>query len=319
MTRPSDTVTTDAAAAEQNVAKAAPRRALRACAPFEANALARRLWLDRSVLILVMALVAIALAMSALRAWVGEDLWILPLAAAFATWAVLSSASGRISSQLPRVDAALDQDIRHAESMLSVLLDRPAMRVRVRLLLYHRLATLRHRQQQLPEAVAICRALLQQRMPSQGTWGLGFAAMPGQSAAEVGSIRVHLLLMLTDSCLQLRDLSGAWVALSELHRLPLNTVEFLQRLAMQTHYELLSNQHRQALSQLASKVRFFELMPPAQCGAMHLMLSHAAQALDMPDLKRWLLARAELFTPRTDLPRASGLSGLNITSSIEQA
>ena len=90
------------------------------------------------------------------------------------------------------------------------------------LTVYHRLTVLRLRQPRFDELAAICQVVL---------------AQPLGPARES---RPHLLLMLTESRLECGDLVGAYFALLELHRMPLNLVESLRPLAIQTRYKVTS-------------------------------------------------------------------------------
>ncbi len=207
-------------------------------------------------------------------------------------WIAVSVVSARVVQQLSNVTELIAHDPDEAEAALAAAIGRQPLQRSVRLLLYHRLAMLRHRQQRLAESAAICQALLSSRR------GL---------AREV---RVHLLLMLVEAHLQFHDLGTAYQGLTALHRIRLNLLEQLQRMAMQVRYEVLAGHHRAALDQIDRTLQLVELMPAAQCGMLHLLLATAAERSANTSLAAWLRSRAELLcTPEQIAEFASNTHG----------
>ncbi len=214
------------------------------------------------------------------------DLWTsLAVLTVFFTWLGMGAVSASVSRRLPQVAALTETGPDQAEAMITQALRRRGLLRWVRLMVYHRLAVLRHRQRRYEETAAICAAVL--RHP------LG----PGESA------RAHLLLMLAESRLQLSDPEGAWPVLLELYATRLSLVEALQRMALQTRYEVVVGHHAAAMHAADRKIGLAELMPGPQCGAMHAMLATAARATRHEDLAGWLWRRAELLCSPDQLRR----------------
>ncbi len=240
-------------------------------------------------------------------------------------WIWMSLGGARTAQMLAIITAHLEHDPIHAESLIAQSLRRWPVPRSLRLLLYHRLAVLRHRQQRLGECAAICDALLNYRLgaadpgaawrfgqlrgnalaPTTGPHGaassggadaagaIGAGASP--SVATMGSLRSHLLLMLVECRLGLNDLRAAHAALIQLHQGPLGLLETLQRLGLQTRYEIAAGYDALALSRLAEKLELAAIMPAPACAALHAMLIGPAQRLDKPILASWLRRRAELL------------------------
>ncbi len=200
-------------------------------------------------------------------------------------WVGMSTISANVWRALSGVTAMIGRDPDVAEAHLVVLMKkRPLMRW-VRLMLYHRLAAVRHRQHRFAESAAICRAVL------------------GRPLGPARRQRGSLLLMLAEASLQCRDLHGAYSALSGLQGERLGLAERLQRLAIQTRYEVLSGHDRAALNGIQQKLLMSELMPAEHCGAMHAMLTASAKRTGKDELADWLWRRSELLCGREQLDR----------------
>lgn len=207
----------------------------------------------------------------------------------------MNAVSARVSRELPKLAPLLDRDHEAAEAMLAQLLKRKPLVRWVRLMLYHRLAVLRHRQQRWADSASIAEAVLAQPM------------------GPAGQVRPHLLLMLAEARMQLGQPAHAWPALMELHATPLKLVERLQGLALQTRYEVMVDRPDAALRKVREKVQMAELMPAAQCGAMHAMLATAAERLRHAEYADWLWARARLLlTPAQLEVLTQGRSGIGV-------
>ena len=251
--------------------------------PFDARLLQRQLALDASVrwgaAVLMGLLLLFAMATEHWSAW-GAGLLTLGV---FVFWLQLGVSSARVWSQLHQLTPLLAHEPEQAEARLAGLLRRMPLHRPVRLMLYHRFAVLRHRQQRFAETGAICRALLAQR--------LGHAER----------VRAHLLLLLVESHLAENDPSGAYVGLAELHQMPLSLVESLQRMALQTRYEVAVGYDQLALDGIQHKIELAELMPAPQCGAVHAMFAVAASRSRRDALADWLRRRAELICGAEEL------------------
>jgi len=87
----------------------------------------------------------------------------------------------------------------------------------------------------------------------------------------------------------------------------LGLIDSLQRLSLQTQYEVAIGADAAALGGLRQKVELSELMPAAQCGAMHALLAIASQRRGQHEVAQWLRRRAEL------LCTAEQLAGMGAT------
>lgn len=197
-----------------------------------------------------------------------------------AVWVPLSMTTSRVARTLPMIGGTLAGRPREAERLIGEQLARKPVMRWARLLLYHRLATLRHHQGRFDESATICQLVLQQPL-----------------AGPAASAKPHLLLMLAEAQLCRDDLPGAHRALDALHRTRLSLTDAIQRLALQTRYALKAGQYEHALTHGRRKVELAELMPAPQCGAVHAMLATAAHKAGRPELAAWLWERAELLCP----------------------
>ena len=237
--------------------------------------------------------------------WLHEQhavLAVLPVAVLLAAWLGLNLLSAGVSRELPMIAAMTEHDPRAAERRLAQLMRRPGLLGWVRLMLYHRLAVLRHRQHAFDESAAICAAVLTRRLgPARGA-------------------RPHLLLMLVEASLERGDHTSAYAALSELGQRKLSLAETVQRLALLTRYCLAIGQPEHALVDLPRRVELAELLPPSPCGAMHAMLGRAAELAGHDAWARWLWARAGLLCrPAQHERHRAGHFGVALVDTMEQA
>ena len=192
-------------------------------------------------------------------------------------WFWLSLGQGAVTRRLGKITAMLDLDLPEAESELAAALKRRSLPRTIRMLLYHRLALLRHRQGRFAEVGAICHEMLSRPL----------------GGAE--SVRTHLMLMLIESRLNCNDAAGAYQAMHAMYSQPRSLMETLQLTAMQTRYEVMLGYDEAALKDVEGKIRLAELMPAPQCGLMHAMLSAAAHRARRPALAHWLRQRTRLL------------------------
>lgn len=209
-------------------------------------------------------------------------------------WIGLNTVGARVAQALPGLTAILENDPDAGEAALAELMRKRALPRFVRLMLAHRWAVLRHRQQNYVESSAIAQTLLT-------------TPRPGPAIGQ----RAHLLLILAEARLEMRDAAGAWFALVELGRTPLSLTEALQRMALRTRYELLVGKPTHALLGAGHKMRLAELMPAPQCGAFHAMLAVAAKQTGRDDWFARLWPKVELLCSEAEIQqmRESGLLG----------
>lgn len=254
-----------------------------ACAPFEGQRLQRQLAADAAAgWAMVAGLVAALLATVVLpeASQLAANAIFL---AVLVLWMVVNLRSAQIVRQLPQITAALEEDPAGAEAQLAWALRRRALLRSVRLLLYQRLALLRHRQNRCAETGAICQALL------------------AQEHRVLRPMRAGLLLMLAESQLACQQFLPCYEALRQLSGLRLNLLEVLQKLLIQTRYEVGVGQWAAALQKLKQKVAAAELMPAAQCGTLHALLALAARRAGRQAEGEWLGRRAELLCEERQL------------------
>ncbi|MFK7790720.1 MAG: hypothetical protein AB8C95_14660 [Phycisphaeraceae bacterium] len=193
-------------------------------------------------------------------------------------WLWLSVSTARVARSLATFSELMASEPSKAEDALrEVLRIRPVMRW-ARILSYHRLAGLRHLQRRFTETAAICLCLLSQ-------------PLKGPAAAT----RPHLLLMLAEAQLEIGNLPGAYHALAHLQQTKLGLAQSLQRLAIQTRYELAIGAYDSAMHRARAKVELAELMPAKHCATMHAMLATAAQRSGQAQQSDWLWQRTRLL------------------------
>jgi hypothetical protein len=263
-----------------------------ACPPFAARRFRSELTIDRAIRLLALAAVILALTLDSFWNTLIPHLSTIIMVGVAIGWIALSMVSGRVFHQLPLITGWVERDPGAAESAIALALPRRPLQRSVRLLLYHRLAMLRHRQQRFAESAAICQALA------------------GEKLEPAVNIRVNVLLMLLEAQLECGNLAGAYAALAQLHQLPLGLVEGLQRLALQVRYEVACGYDAQALQGLDQKIAMIEMLPGPPCGALHGLLAIAATRLRHARLAEWLWRRATLIcTPEAlaDVRQRAGM------------
>ena len=252
--------------------------------------LRRELWLDGllrgaallAILVLFFGLLGLGVKPVSLAAGVvwpgaGDAAWVAPLDTLVAValivglWVWLALVNARVAKAMPGLSLLLDHDPSAGEAMLADLLKRRGLARWVRLMLYQRLATLRHRQERFAEAAAVAQSVL---------------VTPNAGPADRG--RGALLLLLLEARLELRDAIGAYLALVAVTQTPVSLTEALQRMALRTRYELMIGRDAAALEMAEQRLRLAELMPGPQCGALHAMMALAAKRVgDLPQHERW--------------------------------
>ncbi len=203
---------------------------------------------------------------------------VILMAMIVATWLWLGTINARVLQQLDNLLILIEQDQAQAEAMLATLLQQRGLMRWVRLLLYQRMALLRHRQQRFDEAVQVVRAML------------------GRNMGPAESVRASLLLLLVEADLKTGQMHEAYQGLCALAVRPLPLIEQVQRMALQTQYEVMMGYDSAALYDVWRKVSLAELMPPAQCGAWHAQMAQAAKHARQQGLAQWLSERARLLS-----------------------
>jgi hypothetical protein len=256
---------------------------LRTVEPFDPRRLRRQMRLDIAALWAVALAVGVALVAAVQLGGASLTVGGVIVLATIVLWFAVNSISAKTWHELRHITALIDQAPDHAEDQLAAAMKRWPLQRSVRLLMHHRLAMLRHRERYFEEAAAISAAVLKYRM------------------GNAERVRAHLLLLAAESYLITGRLEPAHTALRQLQALRLNLVESLQRMALQTRYEISAGQDDQALHALDSKIEQAELMPAAQCGALHAMFAIAARRARQTPLADWLQRRAELICGRESL------------------
>ncbi|MEM6256933.1 MAG: hypothetical protein AAGI37_01305 [Planctomycetota bacterium] len=211
-------------------------------------------------------------------------------------WLWVSVSTARVARSLTAFGELMATEPDKAELALDEMLRaRPVMRW-ARLLSYHRLAGMRHLQRRFAETAAICLCLLNQ-------------PLRGPAAAT----RPHLLLMLAEAQLECGNLPGAYHALAHLQQTKLGLAQSLQRLAIQTRYELAVGAYDAAMRRARAKVELAELMPAKHCAAMHAMLATAAEHVGQTKQSGWLWERTRLLAgPELSEQFERGKFGLSV-------
>lgn len=238
--------------------------------------------------------------------------WTTPaMVLAFGGWLLVGTAGARVAQRLPQITMLVEQDTDAAEAQLAKAIGRRALPRSVRILLYHRLAMVRQRQGRYAEVAAICWTILTQRMSP----GSIRARQPVYSSAGIDrpghpTMRAHLLLMFGDAALRCWDTWSTYTALAQLHRQRLSLNDLLERLLLQTRYEVAMGHTQSCLHHLEQKVRLAELMPAQPCGLMHALLAIASKRAGHHVVSQWLDRRAELLCTPEQLSTAGPASGV---------
>lgn len=263
------------------------RLPLRRVSRLDAGRLARDLKVDRALGLLLLAVIVVLMAVAAGTG--GAGLWgATAVGVAFAVWMSLGLLRARSAADLQGLAHLEEMTPADADQVLAAAMQRRPLPRQVRLMLYFRLGALRYAQRRYGEAGAVCHVLL------------------AQPLGRVEGIRPALLLMLGESRLRYGDMPGVYAVLQQLYALRLSLGEALQRLALQTRYEVAVGQDAAALADLRRKVQASELLAPEQCGQLHAVWAWAARRQGHGELAAWLQERAELLGAR--IPAAEGMA-----------
>ncbi len=257
-----------------------PQTAGKVLGPFDPHDQERKLQIDAWVRGVVGVAVAGVVLMALLTPRPTDTALLLAPLAVLLGWVGLGVISARVARKLPLLLEQVEANPPRAETELADAMAAWPLARGIRLMLIHRMAVLRHRQGRYPEVAAICSFLL------------------GHKLRKFNRVRPHLLLMLTEAHLAQQHVQPAYPPLLELHDIKqLSLPQQLQRLALQTRYELLAGRPDAALNDLDHKVALAELMPHPQDGMLHAMLAAAAQQAGQPRRADWLNRRAQLLCP----------------------
>lgn len=252
--------------------------------PFDPMAFQKQIAVDDTMRSLMIAGGVLAIALTLVLPSVTLVSGVLAPAIVLSLWFWMSVSTARVARSLTSFGELMASDPAQAEQQLDGMLKvKPVMRW-ARHLSYHRLAGLRHLQRRFTETAAICLCLLGQ--PLKG---------------PASATRPHLLLMLAEAQLEIGNLPGAYQALAHLQQTKLGLAQSLQRLAIQTRYELTIGAYDAALHRARAKVELAELMPAKHCTAMHAMLATAAQRAGQTRQSEWLWRRTQLLAEPGDL------------------
>lgn len=271
----------DAPLPDRAAAPASPP--LAALPPFTPAVLERQVQWDTVLRRAAITLIVVLLIASSLLDSQSRLLGSVAILAAIGVWMAMSMTSALVLREVPRITALVEHDAPFAEAALAEALRRRPLQPTVRLSLYHRLAMLRHRQRRFAETQAICSTIL------------------SQDPRGYHPFEPSLLLIYADAALECGNLHGAYTALARLHALNLGMIESLQRLAMQTRYEIVSGHDAHALAGIDRKIKLIELMPQPTCGILHAMLAAAAKRTGRAELAHWFHQRAQLLCTPAEL------------------
>lgn len=244
--------------------------------PFTPGRLQRELATDLACRFGLLALVLFVVLIASVG-WAGQGAGVLATGAVVGGWVWLSILNARAAGAARGLFAVIEQQPDAAEHAVAQLLAKRGLVSWVRMMIYHAWAALRHRQGRYTESAALCQGVLSRKLG------------PGEGA------RTNLLLMLAEASLETDNPARAYPALLALYAMPVELSEALQRLGLQTRYELMIGAEASAFDRLPQKVAMAELMPAAQAGVTHAMLAVAAERLGQRAAQRWLMRRVELL------------------------
>lgn len=209
-------------------------------------------------------------------------------------WLVLSFRSvrgSRIAAGSPSLIASGQFDA--AEQHIVEALHSFSLFRSVKLLSLHHLALLRHAQRRWDETIALCRALLRQR--------LGATSDLGTSAN----------LILADSLLETGDVHGAYECIMRMYDRRLALGQALNLLSVQLDYLARIGAWEQMLEQVQTRAQLAELMPTESAAMVQALLALAAKRTARDNWSDWLRRRAELLVdPTLLIERRSALAAL---------
>lgn len=242
----------------------------------------------------IVALVVLIFLLVGASSWTQQitTMTILAIVGAVAGWMMLNMLSARTHREVTDMAGLIEHDATSAEQYLARLMRRRPLLRWVRLLLYHRMALLRHAQGKYDESSQICRSLVERPM------------------GQAERVRANALLTLAHARMQLEDYAGAYEAIVRLQTTPLSLLERMTLLSLRTRYELGVEQFASAVSGAYDKVQLSELMPPVLCGSLHVMLGRAAEAVGDEQMADWMNRRAALLLTEEQL--ADARSGRNV-------
>lgn len=146
-----------------------------------------------------------------------------------------------------------------------------------KILACHQLAIAAHLTRRYPEAVAICRELLTQRL------------------GEVSSVATATRLILADCLLGLDDAQAAGPVVEALDRADLSLADRLAFLPIELHYHLVTGREAQAVRSLPEKVRLAELLDSSAAALVHALLAEGCRRMNLTCQRDFLLRRAMLL------------------------
>jgi hypothetical protein len=193
-------------------------------------------------------------------------------------WIALSYRSikgSRVAADSPSLIAS--GQFEQAEARIDEALRSFSLFRTVKLASLHHLAVLRHAQRRWGDTIALCRALLHQRL---GT---------------LQSLSKPTYLMLADALLELGDTNGARQAIAALGQYRLSLNEAMTLLLIQLDCQQRSGAWTEMMSGVEAKVQLAELMPSAGAARAQAFLALAAKRTGKIEWMQWLRNRAALL------------------------
>ncbi len=202
-------------------------------------------------------------------------------------WIVLSYRSikgSRLAADSPSLIAS--GQFEQAEARIDEALRSFSLFRTVKFASLHHLAVLRHAQRRWGDTVALCRALLRQRLGS------------------MRSLSKPTHLMLADALLELGDVQSASREIAALGQYRLSLNEAMTLLVIQLDCQARQGAWGEMTSGIEAKVQLAELLPSAGAARAQAFLALAAKKTGRLDVMRWLADRAALLEDPTKLSAA---------------
>jgi len=269
--------------------------------PFNPTRFARQIAIDQTQRGMMLAAAGLCIIVMLLMPGLGVISTLLAPVVVVGLWGWWSASTARVARLLNDIGPLIGRDPQQAFPLIEQALRICPIMPWARLLTYHRLASVYHALHRHTECASLCLCLINQ-------------PLKGPAAA----VRSHLLLMLAEAQLERGDLPGAYHALAHLQQTRLSLTESLQRLAIQTRYELAVGAYDAAMRRSRAKVELAELMPAAHCATMHAMLATAAARSRQPRLADWLWERTRLLASPALLNKLEqGGFGIGVVQHLE--
>lgn len=165
----------------------------------------------------------------------------------------------------------------NAEIWLRRTLEKLSLSTRTKVLAFQQMASLLFRRDAHADVVAVCGALLEQRISS------------------LKPVWINTRLMMADSLLMLDRACDAYDAIRPVYDVPLSLSDRMKLLPIQLRYELAADHAEAATQGMPEKLQIAELMDSPRAALVHALLAEACRRSNMAEQQAYLTERAWLY------------------------